>query len=211
MDHDKPVYGMVKRLADIAVAGSALALLAPLLLVIATAVRLSSPGPALYRGQRTGLHGKPFAILKFRSMIAGADKGPGTTSRNDARITRVGAVLRKYKLDELPQLINVLRGDMSFVGPRPELPRYTSLYTAEERVILSVRPGITDLASIRYHDLGALIDDADPDASFERDVLPHKNRLRMEYVARRGLWFDLTLIVRTLVLVFARPWQKRAL
>lgn len=205
------IYTTVKRLCDVLVAGLALLILAGPLLVIAALVALTSPGGALYRGQRTGLYGRPFYILKFRSMVVGSDQGAGTTSRNDARVTPVGRILRRYKLDEMPQLINVLRGDMSFVGPRPELPRYTSLYSLEEQAILSVRPGITDLASIRFNDLGAMIDDCDPDGNFEANILPEKNRLRLEYVHRRGFWLDIHLIFKTVGLVLARPICRQSL
>lgn len=183
-------------------------LLAPVIAVLALGVKASSPGPALYRGTRTGRHGIPFAILKFRSMVIDADKGAGTTSRNDARIFPFGAFLRRYKLDELPQLFNVLKGDMSFVGPRPELPRYTDQYNGDELCILAVRPGITDLSSLRFNDLGALIDDEDPDSSFERNVLPMKNKLRVEYVKRRGILLDIQLVAQTILVVIAKPFRK---
>jgi lipopolysaccharide/colanic/teichoic acid biosynthesis glycosyltransferase len=202
-------YDSVKRLADFCVAAVSLVALLPLFAVLALAVRISSPGPILYKGPRAGKGGRPFLIYKFRSMHVGADKGAGTTSRNDPRVTRVGAVLRRFKLDELPQLLNVLKGDMSFVGPRPELLRYTADYCGREKLILSVRPGITDIASLRFADLGELIDDADPDVTFETKILPEKNRLRIEYVETRGLITDMTILVRTIGLVLSRLIRRR--
>ena len=138
-----------KRTFDLMAASVGLVILSPLLLVIACAVRCDTRGPVFYRGVRTGLNGIPFRIIKFRTMVPDAESlGGKVTARDDARVTRVGRVLRRYKLDELPQLINVIKGDMSVVGPRPEVSEYTALYTDEEHVILSVRPGITDYASI---------------------------------------------------------------
>jgi lipopolysaccharide/colanic/teichoic acid biosynthesis glycosyltransferase len=203
-------YDAAKRIADFGVATVGLVTLSPLLAVLALAVRVSSPGPILYKGLRAGKGGKPFHIYKFRSMHVGADKGAGTTSRNDPRVTRVGALLRRFKLDELPQLLNVLKGDMSFVGPRPELLRYTAAYSGREKLILSVRPGITDIASLRFADLSQLIDDADPDASFEARVLPEKNRLRIQYVETRGIVTDMTILIRTLGLVLGRMFRRKS-
>jgi lipopolysaccharide/colanic/teichoic acid biosynthesis glycosyltransferase len=207
---DVAFYDAAKRLADFAVAAVGLVALSPLLAVLALAVRVSSPGPILYKGLRAGKGGRPFLIYKFRSMHVDADKGAGTTSRNDPRVTRVGAFLRRFKLDELPQLLNVLKGDMSFVGPRPELLRYTEAYIGREKLILSVRPGITDIASLRFADLGQLIDDADPDASFEARILPEKNRLRLEYVETRGIVTDTTILIRTVGLVLGRIFRRKS-
>lgn len=206
---ERAVYEAIKRTSDVLLSLVALVVLSPVLLAIALVVRATSPGPTLYRGLRTGRGDTRFYILKFRSMVVNADKGAGTTSRNDPRITPVGRILRSYKLDELPQLINVFRGEMSFVGPRPELPRYTELYTPQERDILAVRPGITDLASVRFSDLGALIDDANPDTSFETRVLPEKNQLRLEYARNRSLLLDILLIVRTIGLIAMRLFRRR--
>lgn len=194
---DRATYEVAKRAFDIHGALTGIVVLSPVLAGLAAAVKFTSPGPIFYRGTRTGRNGKPFRILKFRSMVVGADHGAGSTSRNDPRVTRIGRVLRRYKLDELPQLFNVLRGDMSFVGPRPELPQYTRLYTDAERVILTVRPGITDYSSIQFANLNDLVDDDDPDASFEKKVLPEKNRLRVKYVEDRSFLLDLKLMLKT--------------
>ena len=187
-----------KRLLDIVASLVGLIVASPLLLAIAVLVKLTSPGPVFYWGVRTGRHGVPFRIYKFRTMIVGADTGAGTTSRGDPRVTPLGRVIRRWKLDEFPQLLNVLVGNMSLVGPRPELPRYTDQYAGEEQYILSVRPGITDYSSIEFADLNERIGDADPDRDFERLILPRKNALRLKYVRERSLWVDVKIIARTL-------------
>jgi lipopolysaccharide/colanic/teichoic acid biosynthesis glycosyltransferase len=200
----------IKRAIDVMAAIVGLLFLWPVLLVCAVGVRLSSPGPVLYRGIRTGLHGKPFRILKFRSMVVDAEQAGGTTTAaRDPRITPVGAVLRKYKLDELPQLFNVLQGDMSVVGPRPEVAEYTDAYTGEERLILSVRPGITDLSSLQFHDLQAIVGSRDADATFRREVLPRKNALRLQYVQEKSLWLDGVILLRTICVVCGKPFRKK--
>lgn len=200
----------IKRAFDVAAATAGLLVLWPVLLACAVAVRLSSTGPVLYRGTRTGRHGKPFAILKFRSMVANAEQvGGTTTAAGDPRITTVGAFMRRYKLDELPQLINVLWGDMSVVGPRPEVAEYTDAYTEQERLILSVRPGITDLSSLEFHDLQAVVGSGDADATFRREILPRKNALRLQYVQERTLWLDGVILLRTIGVVCGKPFRKK--
>tara|TARA_A100001015_G_C14964881_1_gene702502 strand:- start:311 stop:955 length:645 start_codon:yes stop_codon:yes gene_type:complete len=194
----KSFYNISKRLFDFLFAVIAIIALSPFLFVIGLLVKITSAGPIFYRGERIGFKGKSFKIFKFRSMFLGSDKGPGTTSKSDARVTLIGGFIRKYKLDELPQLINIIIGDMSFVGPRPELKRYTDLYNEEEKIILSVRPGITDFSSLHFSNLNELIDDKDPDYSFEKYILPQKNRLRIEYIKKRNFWLDLALIFKTI-------------
>ena len=192
-----------KRLFDILSSAAALVVLLPLLLVFAAGVKLSSPGPVFYRGLRTGRHGKPFRILKFRTMVVGAaEVGGPSTGQDDPRVTPFGTFLRRFKLDELPNLVCVLRGQMSIVGPRPEVPQYTSLYQGEEKLILTVRPGITDLSSIRFIDLASHIGAENVDAAFETRVLPIKNRLRVQYVKERSFWMDMKIIVSTLARLF---------
>jgi lipopolysaccharide/colanic/teichoic acid biosynthesis glycosyltransferase len=195
-------YEICKRGFDITIALIGLLLLFPMLIFISIAVKFTSPGPVFYRAFRTGYLGIPFRIFKFRSMVVGADQGPGTTSRNDPRITSVGKFLRKYKIDELPQLINVLLGDMSFVGPRPELPSYTKQYSGEELIILKVKPGITDYSSIKFSNLNDLISDDDPDQAFEVNFLREKNMLRIQYVKDRCFWLDIYLIIKTIARLF---------
>jgi len=192
---------MPKRLFDLMVAGMGLLLLSPLLLVIALWIKLDSPGPVFFRQQRVGRFGAPFRIHKFRSMSGDAPlAGPQLTVGADPRITRAGAFLRRSKLDELPQLIDVLAGTMSLVGPRPEVPRYVAMYPAELRAkVLSVRPGITDPASIAYRDENTLLAGAaDPERVYVEQVMPAKLRFAAQYVDRMSLWNDVRLIGATL-------------
>ena len=189
-----------KRLFDIVSALVALIVLSPLLLIIAIAVKLTSPGPVFFRGIRTGRYGKPFRILKFRTMVVdAAELGGPSTGQDDPRVTGFGAFLRRFKLDELPNLYCVLVGQMSIVGPRPEVPQYTSLYQGEEKLILSVRPGITDYSSLRFIDLASHIGSENVDAAFETRVLPIKNRLRVQYVKEWSFWTDMKIIGSTLL------------
>ena len=192
-----------KRLFDFVSSATALIVLSPLMLLVAAGVKLTSPGPIFYRGIRTGRNGTPFRILKFRTMVANAaEVGGPSTGQHDPRVTRFGAFLRRFKLDELPNLLCVLRGQMSIVGPRPEVPQYTSLYEGEEKLILSVRPGITDLSSIRFIDLASHIGAENVDAAFESRVLPIKNRLRVKYVKERSFWIDMKIIGSTFARLF---------
>ena len=187
----------LRRLLDVTVAGMLLLVLAPLLGVLALLVRANSTGPALFRQIRVGRNGRPFVLLKLRTMRAGAP-GPVITFGGDARITRLGAWLRRTKLDELPQLWNVLRGEMSLVGPRPEVPDYVALYTAAQRAALLVRPGLTDPASIAWADEAArLARFAEPDRAYADVVLPQKLALSLTYLERRTVWSDLAVVMRT--------------
>ncbi len=189
---------LAKRLFDVICAGLGLLLLAPLLLAAAVWVKLDSPGPALFRQTRVGRFGVPFTIHKFRTMRVG--QGAQITVGADPRITRAGRLLRATKLDELPQLWDVLRGAMSLVGPRPEVPRYVALYPAELReVVLSVRPGITDPASLRFRNESELLANAvDPEREYVEVVLPTKLRLAADYVRSASLMGDVRLILATL-------------
>ena len=189
----------LKRLFDVAASAAGLLLLAPLLLAIAVWIRLDSPGPVFFRQERVGLRGQPFRIFKFRSMRAD-NAGPQITVGADARITRSGRFIRAYKLDELPQLLNVLLGDMSIVGPRPEVPRYVALYPADVRdEVLSVRPGMTDWASVQYRSESALLaHSSDPERTYVETVLPAKLALCQQYVRERSLLLDLKIIAMTL-------------
>ncbi len=195
---------MAKRAFDIVVAGLGLLLLSPLLAAVGLWVRLDSPGPALFRQERVGRFGRSFRIHKFRTMVDGAPTlGPAITVGADARITRAGAWLRARKLDELPQLIDVLAGSMSLVGPRPELPRYVALYPAALRdKVLSVRPGITDPVSLQMADESArLAHAADPEREYVEVLLPAKLREAAAYAERATLWSDLQVLARTLRLL----------
>jgi lipopolysaccharide/colanic/teichoic acid biosynthesis glycosyltransferase len=189
----------MRRFFDVAASLIGVIVLSPLYLAIAAAVRLQDGGPALYRGTRVGKGGEVFLLYKFRSMVSGADgMGGGITVGGDQRITRLGYFLRRAKLDELPQLFNVLKGDMSLVGPRPEDPRYVDFYTPEQRLILTCRPGITSPASIAYRSEEELLTGDDSLDRYRCDVLPHKLSVDLEYLKTRTLWSDIKLIFRTL-------------
>lgn len=197
---------MLKRFFDILLSAIGLILLAPLLVVLALAIKKSSCGPVLYRGIRVGRDGELFRMLKFRTMVSNAEAlGGSCTSDDDPRITSIGHRLRKYKLDELPQLFNVLRGEMSFVGPRPEVQQYVSMFSEEEKQILRVRPGITDLATLWDSDEGArLAESSDPERTYLETIRPEKVRLQLEYVRQRTLLLDFRIVCSTVALVFRR-------
>jgi len=191
---------MIKRAFDVAVSLFGLAVLSPLLIVIALLVKLTSSGPVFFKQERIGRHFIPFFIYKFRSMVQDAPaKGGPITFGNDLRITGVGRFLRKTKIDELPQLVNVLKDDMSLVGPRPEVREYVDMFREDDREILQVRPGITDLASLEYRDEAAILGQADdPEEEYVNRVLPEKIRLAKEHIERSSFPFDLAIVVRTL-------------
>ena len=194
----------MKRAFDMVIACLGLPCLAPLLLPVALLIKLDSPGPAMFKQRRVGRGFRPFVIYKFRTMVHDAPrKGTAITSSADPRITRVGRVLRQTKIDELPQLINVLQGTMSLVGPRPEVPRYVELFRADYAEILRVLPGITDLASIKYrHEAEFLGGFDNPEETYVRHVLPEKIKLAKEYVRQSSFLFDIRLILKTLVGLF---------
>jgi lipopolysaccharide/colanic/teichoic acid biosynthesis glycosyltransferase len=199
---------MAKRLFDITLSLLALVLLCPLLLAVVLWVRLDSPGPVLFRQQRVGRGGRLFGILKFRTMQVNAEAaGLQITVGQDPRITSAGRWLRRSKLDELPQLLNVLRGEMSMVGPRPEVPRYVALYPADQRAtVLSVRPGITDLASLAFRDESTLLArSTDPERTYVEEILPIKLLHACDYVARRSLWLDLRILALTALVLLGAP------
>ncbi|MFH1921165.1 MAG: sugar transferase [Planctomycetota bacterium] len=197
-----------KRIFDLLVAGSGLIATAPVLGAIAVLIKKEDGGPVFYRGERVGRYGEPFKIFKFRTMVVDAEKsGVSSTTDADDRITRAGKMLRKFKLDELAQLINVVKGDMSLVGPRPEVQRFVELYTQEERAILDVRPGITDWASIWNNDEGAVIARSgikDADEAYARIIRPTKIDLQLRYVRTRSMLTDLKLLLRTVRAVLER-------
>ena len=198
---------MLKRAFDLLVSGIALVLIAPILLAIGLAIKLDSRGPALFRQERVGRFGRTFRIHKFRSMAVDAPaRGPQLTVGNDARVTRVGGFLRRHKLDELPQLIDVFVGNMSIVGPRPEVPHYVALYSPEDRnLVLSVRPGITDRASVEFRDESAILGQApDPEAAYRTDILPRKLAYYRAYVRERSFGGDIAIILATLKALLIR-------
>jgi lipopolysaccharide/colanic/teichoic acid biosynthesis glycosyltransferase len=190
-----------KRLFDIVASAIGLLVLWPVFLVIAVLIKLEDGGPVFYRQERIGYKGRPFKIWKFRTMVVNADKfGKPLTVGRDPRITRVGYWLRKFKLDELPQLLNVLLGEMSLVGPRPEVPQYVALYAPEQRKVLDLVPGITDPASIKFANEAELLAEAsDPEKFYIEHIMPTKIRLNMEYASHATLWSDILVILKTLV------------
>jgi lipopolysaccharide/colanic/teichoic acid biosynthesis glycosyltransferase len=191
---------VLKRALDLSLAVVALLALGPLLLAIALLITLDDGGPVFYRGARVGRRGLAFRIYKFRTMVVNADRiGGPSTADDDPRITRAGRWLRRSKLDELPQLLNVVTGEMSFVGPRPEVAQEVALYSAEERTLLGLRPGITDWASIRFRDEGAILRGAaDPHEAYRRMIRPEKMRLALEYARTASLATDCKIMVATL-------------
>lgn len=193
----------MKRIFDIIASGLGLLLLSPLFVIIAIWIMLDSKGPVFYRQVRVGRHNKDFKIFKFRSMCQGADRGSLVTiGGRDPRITRSGYFIRKYKIDELPQLINVLLGDMSLVGPRPEVRHYVNYWTKEQMRVLDVRPGITDPASIRFRNENELMQKADnPEEYYINVIMQEKIKLYLEYVANASFLYDIKLIFETFKVV----------
>jgi len=197
---------LAKRCFDLFFTIPGMIVLLPIFVAISILIKFDTPGPVFFRQERVGRFGVPFRIYKFRTMIVEAEKiGKQITVGDDQRITQSGRFLRKYKLDELPQLINVLMGDMSLVGPRPEVPRYVAEYPEDiRRIVLSVPPGITDFASIEYKDENTILaQSANPEAAYIHEVLPHKLEYCRRYVQQRSLWLDLVLVLRTLRAIIA--------
>ncbi|MBD3661782.1 MAG: sugar transferase [Arenibacter algicola] len=195
---------MLKRSFDILSSGLGLLLISPILLIVSLAITLSSKGGVFYKQSRVGLNGVNFNILKFRTMFTGSDKkGLLTVGDRDPRVTPIGYYLRKYKLDELPQLINVLIGDMSLVGPRPEVSKYVNLYSKEDRVVLSIKPGITDYASIYFRNENEILNSSsNPEKKYIEEVMPLKLELNKKYIKEKGLLTDLKIIFMTLKSIF---------
>lgn len=198
------VNEFIKRMFDLIATFIGTVVLSPILIIIAVLIKIDSKGPILFLQKRVGKNGKIFNIYKFRTMVTDAESlGRQITVGNDSRITRVGATLRKYKLDELAQLFNVLKGDMSLVGPRPEVPRYVELYTEEQRKVLNVKPGITDLASLRYKDENDILGKVDdPDYHYIHIIMQDKLKLNLEYVKNNNIFRDISIIMKTIIKCF---------
>lgn len=196
----------MKRFFDIIISLIVLLVGFPFGLLLALLIAVDSRGPVLYKQNRVGRNNTDFQLLKFRTMCTGADRGSLiTVGEDDARITRIGAFLRKYKIDEFPQFINILKGEMSVVGPRPEVRKYVDLYTPEQLRVLSVRPGLTDYASIRYVNENALLAaSADPEETYIHEIMPDKLSLNLKYVDERSLWVDCKIVMQTIVAIFKR-------
>lgn len=199
----KRIQLIIKRIFDFTVSSIGIIIISPILLVISILIKLDSKGPILFKQIRVGKNGKPFKIFKFRTMVVDAEKkGMQITVGRDSRITKSGHVLRKTKLDELPQLFNVLAGEMSFVGPRPEVRRYVEMYEENQKSILKVRPGITDLASIKYRNENDLLAKSlDPEATYINEIMPKKIELNIEYLKNMSVLYDIKLIIRTVLVV----------
>jgi lipopolysaccharide/colanic/teichoic acid biosynthesis glycosyltransferase len=197
---------MLKRVFDFCSAGLGLLVILPVLLVISLFITLTSKGGVFYKQSRIGLKGKSFNILKFRTMYMGADKsGLLTVGDRDPRVTNIGYYLRKYKMDELPQLFNVLIGDMSLVGPRPEVPKYVELYSKEDRIVLSIKPGITDYASIYFRNENEILKYANnPENKYIEEILPIKLKLNKKYIEEQGFLTDLKIILLTMLSIFKK-------
>ena len=193
----------MKRIFDIIASGCGLLVLSPILLIVAIWIKLDSRGPIFYRQVRVGRYNKDFRIFKFRSMRVGSDKGSLVTiGGRDPRVTRSGYFIRKFKIDELPQLINVFIGDMSLVGPRPEVRHYVNYWTPEQLRILEVRPGITDPASIRFRNENELLEQAeDPEKYYIEVIMQDKIKLYLDYVANSSFWYDIKLIFKTFLVI----------
>jgi len=192
---------MIKRLFDLFFSLIGVIVLSPLLLIIAILIKISSPGPVFYRGLRAGKNFKPFKIFKFRTMKAEAEKlGGPSTAGDDPRLTRIGKFLKKWKIDELPQLLNVIKGEISLVGPRPEVLEYAKLYQGEEKIVYTIKPGITDFASLwDVHEEEILKGSPDPEKTYLEKIRPEKVKLQMKYVKETSLYTDIKIIWRTLL------------
>ena len=192
------MYKLAKRCLDCILAGCAILVLWPLFLLIAVGVKVSADGPVIYKGLRTGLNDTDFYIFKFRTMVVNAESlGGPSTAENDPRFTRFGKMLRATKLDELPQFFNVIFGDMALVGPRPQVRFYTDKYSANERKILTMRPGITDLASLYFSDMDKTLGDGDVDLVYMKKIEPLKNKLRLRYVEEASMMLDVRIMIET--------------
>ena len=197
------MYHFVKRFFDITSSVAVLLILSPVLILIALVISIDSKGGAFYKQERIGKNNKPFKLLKFRSMRRSSDRGSKITIGKDPRITKIGAFIRQYKIDELPQLINIVKGDMSVVGPRPEVKQYVNLYSDEQLKVLAVKPGLTDFASIAYFNEQELLGKAeDPHEMYVETIMPQKLKLNLEYIEKKNFKTDLLIIVRTIGRIF---------
>lgn len=197
------MYPVFKRISDVLASVCVLILLLPLFLIIAIWILMDSPGGVFYKQIRVGLNGREFKLFKFRSMCAGADKKGQITIGNDSRVTKSGQFIRKFKIDEFPQLINIIVGDMSVVGPRPEVPKYVQLYDDDQNRVLSVRPGLTDFATIEYIDeQQQLGQSSEPEKLYINTIMPEKLELNLKYIDSRSFNTDLKIIFKTISSIF---------
>jgi lipopolysaccharide/colanic/teichoic acid biosynthesis glycosyltransferase len=208
-----PVAEAIKRGFDFVVALAALIVVSPVLIVLALIIKLGSPGPVFYRGVRIGRYGVPFRIFKFRTMVINAERlGGSATAEDDPRITPIGRFIRRHKLDEFPQFMNVLAGDMSLVGPRPEVKKYVDMYSGEEKAILDLRPGITDWASIWNSNEAAVLEGSkDPEKAYEELIRPTKLALQLFYARNHSLAVDIKILFHTFCRLLFEDWTPREL
>lgn len=201
MNFSKPVNDFFKRTFDLLVSFFAIILLSPFFIIVSLLIKMDSNGPVIFKQVRVGKNKKPFEIYKFRTMVVDAEKlGKQITVGNDNRITKIGGFLRKFKLDELPQLFNVFKGDMSFVGPRPEVPKYTNLYTEEQNRVFEVRPGITDYASIKYRNENEILGKSkNPEKTYIEEVMQDKLKINLTYMKKRSIMEDFKIICETCI------------
>lgn len=194
----------IKRLFDVIASFIGIIILSPILILVSIAIKMDSKGDVFFKQVRVGKNGVKFNILKFRTMVVDAESlGKQITVGKDTRITKVGSALRKVKIDELPQLINVFKGDMSLVGPRPEVPKYVEMYNREQRRVLNVRPGITDIASLRYKDENDILGKVEnPEEYYINTIMPDKLNLNLEYIEKNNIIFDMFLIIKTIIKCF---------
>jgi len=196
-------YNSLKRVFDFISSLSALVFLSPFLLIVSILIKLDSKGPIFFRQKRIGKDGRIFRIYKFRTMVQNAEKiGDKITKGNDPRITKIGKILRRYEIDEIPTLINVLKGEMSIVGPRPEIPKFLQYYSGKYRKILSVRPGMTDLGTLKFRDEAKYLKNGNAEETYIKRILPKKLNLYLEYVNNMGFIYDLKIIFKTFSLIF---------
>jgi lipopolysaccharide/colanic/teichoic acid biosynthesis glycosyltransferase len=198
------MYFFLKRIFDIVASLIVLSVLFPFLLIVGLVIVIDSPGGPFYIQTRVGKNAKEFGLIKFRSMRPNADKSGQLTVGNDARVTKVGKFIRRFKIDEFPQLLNIIIGDMSIVGPRPEVPKYVALYSEEQRTVLTVLPGLTDFATIEYIDEQEILGKAeDPEKAYIEKVMPDKLSLNLKYIDQANFWLDISLIIKTIGKIFS--------
>lgn len=200
------MQNIIKRIFDLIASSFAIIIFSPVLIIVSLSIKLYDSGPVFYRAPRTGKNNVPFKMFKFRSMVLNADKiGAASTTLSDPRITPMGRFLRKHKLDEIPQLFNVLLGQMSIIGPRPEIKKFTDLFNEQEKMILSVKPGISDYASVKFSDEGKILEGSDdPDKAYFELIRPKKIELQLQYVKEKSLATDLKIIFLTLAAIIKK-------
>lgn len=205
----KIVYRVIKFIFDEIIALISVIILLPLFLIVAILIKIDSKGPAIYKQERYGKNKKLFKMYKFRTMVINADTNGGKiTGKNDARVTKIGRILRATKIDELPQLFNIIKGQMSIIGPRPEVEKFVQLYSEQDNLVFTVRPGLSDYSSVKYMNMDEIFENSDPDSEYVTNVLPDKNRLRLKYVYEFNLWVDIKIFFSTIFGIIKKVFSK---